>query len=63
MNSLKISTIYKTVSSVPFEPEVDLDFRGHSNMVAQWNVSNGFLVFEDINRVEIVKIHTTVLML
>ena len=34
-NSVKISKIHKTESSVPFEPEVDLDFRGHSNMVAQ----------------------------
>ena len=35
-------------------------------MVAQWesgNVSSGFLDFKDINRVEIVKIHKTVLML
>ena len=35
MNSVKISKIYKTESSVPLEPEVDLDFRGHSNIVAQ----------------------------
>ena len=35
MNSVKISKIYKTESSVPLEPEVDLDFRDHSNMVAQ----------------------------
>ena len=31
MNSVKIPKIYKTESSVPLEPEVDLDFRGHLN--------------------------------
>ena len=35
MNSVKISKIYKTESSVPLEPEVDFDFRGHSYIVAQ----------------------------
>ena len=30
-----MSKIYKTESSVPLKPEVDLDFRGHLNMVAQ----------------------------
>ena len=32
INSREISKIHKTESSVPPEPEVDLDFRGHPNM-------------------------------
>ena len=35
INSEEISKIHKTQSSVPSVPEVDLDFRGHPNMVAQ----------------------------
>ena len=35
MNSVKISKIYKTESPVPLKPEVDLDFRGQSDIVAQ----------------------------
>ena len=35
INSKTISKTYKTESSVPPEPEVDLDFRGHSNILAQ----------------------------
>ena len=35
MNSVKIKKNYKTESPVPLKPEVDLDFRGHSNIVAQ----------------------------
>ena len=34
MNSAKISKNVKTESPVPLEPEVDLDFEGHWNMVA-----------------------------
>ena len=35
-NGVKISKIYKTELLVPLEPEDDLDFRCHSNMVAQY---------------------------
>ena len=35
MNSVKISKNYETESPVPLKPEVDLDFRGHSDIVAQ----------------------------
>ena len=35
MNSVKILKIHKTESTVSLEPEVDMDFRGHSNIVAQ----------------------------
>ena len=35
LKSVKISKNFKTVSSVPLKPEVDLDLQGHSNMVAQ----------------------------
>ena len=59
MNSEEISKIHKTKSSVPPEPEVDHNFRGHLNMVAKQNVSNGFLVHENINSEEIVKIYQT----
>ena len=63
-NSVKISKIHKTESSVPLKPEVDLDFRGHLNMPSSVRIVNsGFLDFKDISRVEIVKIHKTVLML
>ena len=41
MNSLKTSKINKTVSSVPFEPEVDLDFRGHSKHGSSVGMSAG----------------------
>ena len=34
-NSVRISKIHKTESSVPLKPEVDLDYRAHSNIVAQ----------------------------
>ena len=34
-NSVKISKIHKTESSVPLEQQVDLDYRGDSNIVAQ----------------------------
>ena len=63
MNSVKISKIHKTESSVPLELEVDLEFRDQANMVASRNVSNGFLDFENINSVGIVKIHRIVLKL
>ena len=35
MTSVTISKIHKTESPVPLKPEVDLNFRGHSNIVAQ----------------------------
>ena len=35
MNSVKMSKKFETESSVPLQPKVDLDFRGHSNVVAQ----------------------------
>ena len=33
----EIKKIHKTQSTVPSKSEVDLDFRGHPNMVALWN--------------------------
>ena len=40
MNSVKIKKIHKTESPVPLKPEVDLDFRVHSNIVAQSTVDS-----------------------
>ena len=57
--SEEILKVYKTESSVPTEPEVDLDFRGHRNMLAQKEFNNGFLDFENINSEEISKIYKT----
>ena len=34
MNTEEILKLYKSESSVLLEPEVDLDFQGHPNMVA-----------------------------
>ena len=34
LNNKEIVKIHKTKSSVPLEPEVNLDFQGHPNMVA-----------------------------
>ena len=34
-DGVKISKIYKTESPVLLTPEVDLDFGGHTNIVAQ----------------------------
>ena len=35
INTKEIVKIHETQSSIPLKPEVDLDFRGHPNMVAQ----------------------------
>ena len=63
MNSVKISKMYKTVSSVPLELEVNLDFRGHSEHVSLVGMSAMDSLTLKMNTIEIVKIHKTVLML
>ena len=60
MNSVTISKIYKTESSVPLEPEVDMDFRDHSKHGSSVeNISNGFPDLENMNSVNISKIYKT----
>ena len=60
INVEEISKNHKTESSVPPVPEVDLDFRGNPNMVAQYGMSAiDFLTSKTYITEEISKIYKT----